>query len=114
MELQTKFVAAEQTQPHALTNSGLDVREPSYARPKSSHFLTDSDLFNHILDSKLIMVGLRFLSHFTTSKVGTILMVVVICCSLLSCIARGEGGGMDPNRQCIHIEQQTLRLDQLF
>ena len=45
MELETKFLAAKQTQLHALTNWRSGVWEPSYVRPKSSHFLTDWDLF---------------------------------------------------------------------
>ena len=45
MELETKFLAAKQMQLHALTNWRSGVWEPSYVRPKSSHFLTDSDLF---------------------------------------------------------------------
>jgi hypothetical protein len=40
--LKTKFEADSHTQPQALTNSKSDVRERSYAWPKSSHVLRDS------------------------------------------------------------------------
>ena len=44
MKLETKFVAAEQSEPYELTKLWSDVRELSYGRLKSSHFQTDSAL----------------------------------------------------------------------
>ena len=39
--IQTKFVAGDQTEPHASTNPESDLRGPSYTRPNMNHFLKD-------------------------------------------------------------------------